>query len=164
TVGNSHASLAPRWYHPCAPPSDRRKTPPGGYQMDTAEPTALLVRRLSDGDPRAAAALFARYSRQLVRLAERHLSRRAATRARRAAAPRADGDEVVQRVSRPFSRRGARGQFRIDPAGETWRLLVAITLRKARTQARRQTAGLRDVAAEAAGGFALEEALAREPG
>ena len=86
--------------------------------------------------------VFARYARRLALLAARRLSQRVAARA--------DGEDVVQSVFRTFFRRCARGDFRIDGSADLWRLLVTITVRKARASARRHTAGRRDVNAEAA--------------
>ncbi len=127
--------------------------------MDEAEPTAEeWARRVQEGDPQAAAALFARYARQLTQVAEQHLSRKLAGRL--------DGEDVVQSVFRTFFRRSARGEFQIDGSGQLWQLLVKITLLKARAQGRRHTAEMRDVAAEVPGegdaGFL--RAVAREPG
>jgi RNA polymerase sigma-70 factor (ECF subfamily) len=112
---------------------------------------------LRGGDPRAAEEICARYAQSLTRLAEEQLSRKLAARL--------DGEDVVQSVFRTFFRRSAGGEFRIDSSAELWRLLVQITLRKARAYGRQHTAGVRNVAAEAPGGAALlAEAVAHEPG
>src|SRR5437762_5158584 len=125
--------------------------------MDKPASIPPLVQRLRDGDPQAAEDLFQRYAERLVRLAEQHLSRKVAGRV--------DGEDVVQSVFRTFFRRSAEGEFRIDSSAEIWRLLVKITLLKARAQGRRHTAGVRDVAAESPAADAwLREALARDPG
>jgi len=126
--------------------------------MDTPKPIAELLGRLQAGDPQAAEELFARYAQRLTNLAEQQLSRKLAARL--------DGADVVQSVFRTFFRRSAAGEFRIDSSIELWRLLVQITLQKARACARQHTAGVRDVAAEAPGGGAevLSEILAHEPG
>lgn len=123
--------------------------------MDNPSPTADLLNRLRAGDPLAAEAVFARYARDLVRIADRHLSRKLAGRV--------DGEDVVQSVFRTFFRRSAVGEFSIDTTGELWRLLLTITLRKARAKGRFHTAGVRDAGAEA-GDAALVEAAARGPG
>ena len=108
-------------------------------------------------DVPAAEQVFACYAERLVRLAEQHLSQRIKVRE--------DGEDVVQSVLRSFIRRRARGDFRIDGADELWRLLVTMTLRKARAKARRHTAEMRDVRAETAADTAwLGETAAREPG
>ena len=108
--------------------------------MNQDDSVASFVRRLGVGDADASEQLFARYASRLARLAERHLSRELAARA--------DGEDVVQSVFRTFFRRSARGEFHIASSARLWRLLVTITLRKVRTQARRHTAGVRDVSAE----------------
>jgi RNA polymerase sigma-70 factor (ECF subfamily) len=112
---------------------------------------------LRSGDSQAAEEIFARYAQRLVRLAEQHLSRKLAARL--------DGADVVQSVFRTFFRRSAAGQFRIDNSDELWRLLVQITLQKARAYGRQHTAGVRTVAAESRHSAALLcEAFAHEPG
>jgi RNA polymerase sigma-70 factor (ECF subfamily) len=80
-----------------------------------------------------------------------------------------DGEDVVQSVFRTFFRRSAGGEFRIDSSAQIWKLLVKITLMKARARGRYHSAQKRAVAAEAAGPAALDadawlpEALARDP-
>jgi RNA polymerase sigma-70 factor (ECF subfamily) len=126
--------------------------------MEAEEPTTEIVRRLQKGDPQAAEKLFARFSQRLTRLAERHISRKVAVRV--------DGEDVVQSVFRTFFRRGARGEFRIDGSNQLWRLLVKITLLKARAKGRYHSAARRDVRAEADPGDDgwWREAVAHEPG
>jgi RNA polymerase sigma-70 factor (ECF subfamily) len=126
--------------------------------MSEAEPISTLVQRLRDGDPEAAGLVFDRYARRLARAAEQHLTRKLAGRL--------DGEDVVQSVFRTFFRRHAAGEFRLDTSAQLWRLLLQITLRKARFQARFHLASRRDAAAEAAGNddIAFAEALAHEPG
>jgi RNA polymerase sigma-70 factor (ECF subfamily) len=91
--------------------------------------------------PGAPEDVFARYADRLVRVAEQHLSRKLAGRL--------DGEDVVQSAFRTFFRRSAAGEFRIDTSAQLWRLLLTITLRKARAQGRRHSAGKRAAAAEA---------------
>ncbi|OAI41666.1 hypothetical protein AYO40_02720 [Planctomycetaceae bacterium SCGC AG-212-D15] len=124
----------------------------------TSEPASLsrLVEGVCAGSPEAARELFERYSRRLTRLAGQHLSRRLAARL--------DAEDVVQSVFRTLFRRGARGEFQIDSTSALWRLLVTITVRKARAQARRHTAAARSVAAEASAAADLAAELGREPG
>jgi RNA polymerase sigma-70 factor (ECF subfamily) len=125
--------------------------------MEQDDPVSSFVRRLCAGDAEASEQLFAHYATRLARLAERHLSRQVAARA--------DADDIVQSVFRTFFRRNARGEFRIDTTAQLWRLLVTITLREVRSQARRHTAGVRDVAAEVPDAEpSLAAALSREPG
>jgi RNA polymerase sigma-70 factor, ECF subfamily len=122
------------------------------------DPVPDLVERLRAGDAGAADALVDRYAARLTRVADQHLSRKLAGRV--------DGEDVVQSVFRTFFRRSAEGTIRIDGSGPLWRLLVRITLLKARAKGRHHTAAIRDVAAEAAdpGGGWLSEAAGREPG
>ena len=61
---------------------------------------------------------------------------------------RVDGQDVVQSAFRTFFRRGTAGEFHIDGSAQLWRLLVRITLLKARAKARYHTAGVRDARAE----------------
>jgi RNA polymerase sigma-70 factor (ECF subfamily) len=126
--------------------------------MDEPDSTAGRVERLRAGDEQAAADLFARYAQQLTRIAEQHLSRKVAGRE--------DGEDVVQSVFRTFFRRSAEGEFRIDSAAQLWRLLVKITLLKARAKARFHTADKRNVAAEAGADADawVQAAVQREPG
>jgi RNA polymerase sigma-70 factor, ECF subfamily len=126
--------------------------------MDTVSPIPELVERLRRGDAQAAEEVFARYAQRLTSLAEQHLSRKLASRL--------DGADVVQSVFRTFFRRSAAGEFRIDSSDELWRLLVRITLQKARAKGRHHTARIRDVAAEQPGNVAafLAETVAHEPG
>jgi RNA polymerase sigma-70 factor (ECF subfamily) len=127
----------------------------GGVMSET-DPVPDAVRRLQDGDPQSADALFALYAWRLTRVAERQLSDKLAGRV--------DGEDVVQSVFRTFFRRGAAGEFRVDSSAQLWRLLLTITLRKVAAHARHHTTQGRDVAAEAGGDDWLAAAVAREPG
>ena len=127
--------------------------------MPASEDPAVpeLLRRLRAGDSQAAEELFGRYSRRLIALADRQLSQKLA--------PRLEGEDVVQSAFRSFFRRDARGDFRLDASLDLWRLLVKITLNKARAKARHHTTEGRDVGAEIARPDpALAEFLARSPG
>jgi RNA polymerase sigma factor (sigma-70 family) len=114
--------------------------------------------RLQRGDPGAAEEVFARYAERLARLAEQNLSPRLAARI--------DSADVVQSAFRTFFRRSAAGEFRIDSAGQLWRLLARITLLKARAHARHHGADMRDVRAEEPAGDerGSPETPAAEPG
>src|SRR5262245_17265996 len=121
-------------------------------------PVAELLHRVQAGDQQAAQQLFACYSQKLTALAEQQLSRRLAGRL--------DGEDVVQSVFRTFFRRSTAGEFQIDGSAQLWRLLVTITLMKARAKARYHLADKRDARAEQAPGPDdwLPQAVAREPG
>ncbi|HEX5271541.1 MAG TPA: sigma-70 family RNA polymerase sigma factor [Gemmataceae bacterium] len=107
-------------------------------------------------DPTEAEELFRRHAARLARLAEQHLDRRVAARV--------DGEDVVQSVFRTFFRRCARGEFHIDSSADVWRLLVRLTLRKARAEVRRHRAAKRDATAEAPADALDVQALSRDPG
>src|SRR4051812_14282959 len=123
-----------------------------------AQQTAALLRLAQQGDQRAASAIFDRYATRLACFAEQHLSRKLAARL--------DGEDVVQSVFRTFFRRSAAGEFRLDSSAHLWRLLVRITVCKARAKARHHLADCRDAGAELAGTGepALLAVLAEEPG
>jgi RNA polymerase sigma factor (sigma-70 family) len=125
--------------------------------MSGPECATELFHRWRSGDEEAAAELFSLYSSKLNALAERNLSHRLIQRV--------DGVDVVQSVFRSFFTRSARGEFHIKNSVELWRLLVKITLSKARSQARRHTSAKRDVNAEIHGVEEwMLEAFTGEPG
>jgi RNA polymerase sigma-70 factor, ECF subfamily len=141
------------WSVLCANPS----LPGGIVLVPAGELIPELVQRLQGGDSQVAAELFARYVRGLTRLAERHLGRRLAERV--------GGEDVVQSAFHTFFPCAARGAFRIDSSAQLGRLLVTLTLRKARTHVRHHTAERRDAAGEQLGGDPwLSGAVAHEPG
>jgi RNA polymerase sigma factor (sigma-70 family) len=125
--------------------------------MEDSDPVADWIRRCNAADSHAAELLFARYASRLTQIAEQHLSRRIAARE--------GGEDVVQSVFRTFFRRSAEGQFQIDGSAQLWRLLVKITLQKARTRARHHSAKKRCAAAEVRpeDDSWMAEALGREP-
>ncbi len=129
-----------------------------GTRMHEPPSETTLLERLTAGDAQAAEEVFARYVQKLTVVAEKHLSRKVAGRE--------DGEDVVQSVFRTFFRRSVRGDFQIDSSAQIWRLLVKITVLKARAKGRFHTADKRDVGTEAAG--AAEEwlvaAVSHEPG
>jgi RNA polymerase sigma factor (sigma-70 family) len=126
--------------------------------MDETDPVTDWLRRWCAGDEQGAELLFARYAARLTHIAEQHLSRKVAARE--------GGEDVVQSVFRTFFRRSAEGLFRIDTSAQLWRLLVKITLQKARTRGRYHEAKKRSAAAEVrpADDAWVAEALDREPG
>lgn len=99
---------------------------------------------------------LARFSHKLVELAQRQLDRRLA--------PRLDGEDVVQSAFRTFLRRNARGEFQIDGAAQLWKLLVHLTLTKARSKGRFHSAARRNPNREALdGGEWIEQVSRRDP-
>src|SRR5262245_10503455 len=99
--------------------------------MDATPSSTELVARFRAGDPDAAGQLFTHYARRLAGIADQHLSRQVAVRA--------DAEDVVQSAFRTFFRRCARGEFHFDGSSGLWRLLVKITLLKARAKGRHHT-------------------------
>jgi|SRR5271157_1517821 len=125
--------------------------------MDGTDSKHDLLKGVQNGEAVAVAWLFERYALRLARLAEQHLSQKLAGRL--------DGEDVVQSVFRTFFRRSAQGEFKIDSSAQIWKLLVRITLLKARAKGRFHSAGMRDVGAENQGGDAqLRKAVTHEPG
>ena len=114
-----------------------------------------LLNRWRDGDQQAAAQLYELYSQKLTALASKNLGARLA--------PRVDAEDVVQSAFRTFFRRSAGGEFHINNSEQLWRLLIKITILKARTQARRHTAGMRDVNVETGVPHEMLESLAHDP-
>src|SRR5262245_44934727 len=87
---------------------------------------------LRGGDLDAARALWERYSARLVRLAQASLS----TRRRSGAAE--DEEDAAPSAFDSFCRAATEGRFpRLDDRDDLWRLLLAITERKAADQMRR---------------------------
>lgn len=92
---------------------------------------------LRSGDADSARRIFEHFSQRLCRLAQRHLSVRVR--------PRVDEEDIVQSVFRTFFQRDAQGQFQVDHSDKLWRLLVTITVRKARGIWRKNSSAARDV-------------------
>ena len=116
-----------------------------------SEPPSDLARRCRSGDADALAEVFRRYSARLAQVAEGLVGARLARR---------EGpDDVVQSVFRTFCRRCTEGRLAINDAGHLWRLLVRMTVLKARAKGRR-----RSVTAEADGDEWLLDCASREPG
>lgn len=80
---------------------------------------------------------LALFSASLARLAQRHLDGRLKRRL--------DGEDVVQSAFRTFLRRNALGEFQIEGAAQLWKLLVHITVMKARAKGRFHTADRRNI-------------------
>jgi RNA polymerase sigma factor (sigma-70 family) len=88
----------------------------------------------------AAALIWQRYFRELLDLARRNLDRRVRRRT--------DEEDVLQSMFQSFCARQDRGEFDLKDRDELWRLLVTITLRKARNAARDHRRDRRDVIRE----------------
>lgn len=123
--------------------------------LNDPDPAPDMIRPLLTGAPQEINELFAVYAQRLSRVAEQYLSNKLAARI--------DGEDVVQSAFRTFFRRSEAGEFQIDSSAQLWRLLVKITVLKARAKARHHTAGSRDVSAEKGGDAWLTNIAAREP-
>ncbi len=108
-------------------------------RMNDGRPSEWLD-GLRKGDEDGARRIFEHYSHQLCRLAQRHLTSRLRQRV--------DSEDVVQSVFRTFFHRDSQGQFKVDHSDELWRLLVTITVRKARGIWRRNSSDGRSFARE----------------
>lgn len=96
-----------------------------------------LVKRLRDGESRAANEVFERYMLRLVALARTRISPKLARRV--------DPEDVVQSAYRSFFRRVANDEIVFQRAGDLWRLLAAFTINKLRGQVEHHTARRRDI-------------------
>jgi len=88
----------------------------------------------------AARLIWRRYFRDLLELARNNLNRRIRCRE--------DEEDVVQSMYKSFCLRQQRGEFDLAGRDALWKLLVTITLRKARNAAKKQMRDKRDIARE----------------
>jgi RNA polymerase sigma factor (sigma-70 family) len=86
--------------------------------------------RLAAGDPDVVGEFWEAFGEPLRRVAERQISS--------ALARRLDPEDIVQSACRTFFRRAQRGEFECSDSDDLWRLMLTITLNKARMQARFQ--------------------------
>jgi RNA polymerase sigma factor (sigma-70 family) len=98
--------------------------------------------RSDDSEVRAEAArlIWQRYFHGLLELARCNLDKRVRRRT--------DEEDVAQSMFKSFCSRQQRGEFELSGRDELWRLLVTITLRKARNAANTHRRKKRDVARE----------------
>ncbi len=83
---------------------------------------------LAAGDPIVTQEFWDDYAVPLQRVADRQLSQQLKRRV--------DAEDVVQSACRTFFRRVQHGEFEFNDRDDLWRLLLTITLNKARMQAR----------------------------
>jgi len=88
----------------------------------------------------AAQLIWRRYFRDLLELARNNLNRRIRRRE--------DEEDVLQSMYKSFCLRQQRGEFDLAGRDALWKLLVTITLRKARNAAKKQMRDKRDIARE----------------
>jgi RNA polymerase sigma-70 factor (ECF subfamily) len=93
--------------------------------------------RVLAGEPGSEHELVRRYTHRLVGLARRHLPERVRRRV--------DPEDVVQSVYRTFFRRLHDGQFAFEDSHDVWRLLAAMTYRKAQNASKFHQRDRRDV-------------------
>jgi len=105
-------------------------------------PSEQLLLRCRTGDEDASREIFERYLSRLTALARSRL----AVRLRR----RTDPEDVVLSAYRSFFVGARDGRFLLQRAGDLWRLLATITLRKVHRQVQRHSADSRDVQREIA--------------
>jgi len=135
--------------------------------MDSQGSVTRLIEQLRSDDPRlredAARRVWERYVPALLDLARHHLDRRLLHRE--------DEEDVLQSMYASFCLRQQRGSFELTGRDDLWRLLVTVTLRKARNAARRHRREARDYRRErgqdggdsSRSGWALELMDASEP-
>lgn len=111
------------------------------------------TRQLASSDPeernKAARQIWLRYFERLQAIAKQNLSSRVRQRE--------DEEDVVQVAYRSFCRRLGEDGFVINNRAQLWRVLVTITLNKARKTAGMHTAECRDVRAELQASMTEEE-------
>ena len=95
---------------------------------DDAKTWSEIIDRLKTGDEVAASEFYARYGPLLERVAAAQLQSRVLRRV--------EPGEVAHSVCRTFLRRVQGGGFSLDAGDDMWHLLCAITVAKARKQAR----------------------------
>lgn len=105
---------------------DHRKNEPMNHHQPI--PEEEWIKALAAGDPEVEAEFWRTYTEPLHRIADRQLSRQLKRRV--------DPEDVVQSACRTFFRRVRQGEFSLRNHDELWRLLLTITLNKARMQAR----------------------------
>jgi RNA polymerase sigma factor (sigma-70 family) len=88
----------------------------------------------------AARLIWTRYFRDLLELARHNLNKRIRRRE--------DEEDVLQSMYKSFCLRQQRGEFDLASRDALWKLLVTITLRKARNAAKKQMREKRDVGRE----------------
>ena len=115
--------------------------------MPTRGSVTRLIIDLRSDEPAvrelAARLVWGRYFQELLALARSHLSARIRGRE--------DEEDVLQSMYKSFCLRQHRGDFDLSNRDELWKLLVQITLRKARNTANRHLLAKRDVRRDVSG-------------
>jgi RNA polymerase sigma-70 factor, ECF subfamily len=126
---------------------------PTGDTPDTSD-RSLLV-RLRRGEESAATALYLRYARRLLALAQARTSSDLAAKE--------EADDIVQSVFKSFFRKASAGLYDVPEGEELWNLLLVITINKIRAKGNYHRAAKRDMRL-AAGEQPLEAVAADEGG
>jgi RNA polymerase sigma factor (sigma-70 family) len=109
--------------------------------MDSSDSITQMIHRLRSADPRkrdeAARLVWEHYFRDLLALAQRHLGKRIRRRV--------DAEDLLQSVYASVCRRQQRGDFELYDRDDFWRLLVTVTLNKARNAAKKHLRAKRNV-------------------
>lgn len=95
-----------------------------------------LMRRIKDGNEDAATALYTRYAKRLMKLADRQVYNDIANQV--------DREGIVQSVFRTFFRRASIGQYDVADGDGLWKLLLVIALNKIRSAGTYHRAARRD--------------------
>jgi RNA polymerase sigma factor (sigma-70 family) len=114
--------------------------------VDSQGSVTRLIEQLKSADPAvrddAARRVWDRYVPALLDLARHHLDHRLLHRE--------DAEDVLQSMYASFCIRQRRGSFDLTSRDDLWKLLVTVTLRKARNAARRHRQEVRDYRRECA--------------
>ena len=112
--------------------------------MDSDGSVTRMIHDLRSADPvirnAAARLIWERYFGDLLMLARKNLDKRIRLRT--------DEEDVAQSMFKSFCLRQQRGEFDLASRDELWRLLVTITIRKARNAAKAQHREKRDIGRE----------------
>ncbi len=108
--------------------------------MTPEPPFTELMTRLRGGDADAAAAVFDRFARRLVRLAGSRLPQ--------ALSPKLDAEDVVQSVFKSFFIRYGDGRLTAEGWDGLWTILTILTVRKCGHKVEHFRAARRDVGRE----------------
>jgi len=125
---------------------------PTGDAPDTSDRS--LLQRLRRGEESAATALYLRYARRLLALAEARTSSDLAAKE--------EADDIVQSVFKSFFRKASAGLYDVPAGEELWNLLLVITINKIRARGNYHRAAKRDM--RLAAGEQPLEAVADEAG
>jgi len=121
--------------------------------MSSGGSVTRLIQLIRSDDPAeremAARMIWQRYFHDLLELARRNLDKRVRRRA--------DEEDVLQSMFRSFCLRQGRGEYNLPGRDDLWKLLVTITLSKARNTAKAHRRGKRDVGREQAATAATDD-------